>query len=790
MAEAADTQGMRTPPARRWLRRTASVIAGLPLVAGLLWGPGTPAATAQEAVGSSTVDVSLNTMTPASPGEKDTIRISGTVINRGKQAITDAHVDLRVGQQLTGRAAIDRATERVTEGRVFDPILDGSRIDDKYALEIPRLAAGVSQDFSLSVPAGELDLDENGGVYQLGVSLTGRTAALPFDQVLGIERTFLPWQPEATEKRTQLTYLWPLISTTHLTSETGSDEQQTPVFEDESLVAELSPGGRLQQMVSLGTQLPVTWVVDPDLLATVDAMAEGYVVRQGDTTVPGSEKNQKIAQSWLNDLGKAVQGRKVVALPFADPDLASLAHRGKAVPGSLSHLQPATEVARATVESTLLTTPSVDFAWPVDGAVDAAIVDVATSAGADNVIARSDSIGDDLPYTPTAARPIGGGTTAVVADSRLSKAFQGDMTRADDSALAVQTFLAQTLALTLQDPEKQRSIVVAPQRMPTAAQAQSMARALQALDGKRWTQPLDLPAAAEAKPDADANTRVPRASEYPAKLRKQEMPVETFREISGTQKNLDMFEGILTQADRVSTPFGRAIDRQLSTSWRGNPQGAQQYRGGVQTNLKNLTEEVQLIQKSDVTLSGRSAMIPVTVQNQLVQGVDDLVLRLTSQSPTRLGLDDKAMAEQPVRVGGGHSQTVKFPAVANANGQVQMTAQLFTKDGTPYGDSMAFTVKVSEITPQVMLVIAGGVLLLVLAGIRMYTQRRRAAALDAAGSGERTAEEAAEGTPDAGTGDPVTQAGDGPDPGQASDLSPDTRPESADPSGAGEKVDR
>ncbi|MGW3404431.1 DUF6049 family protein, partial [Streptomyces zhihengii] len=392
--------------------------------------------------------------------------------------------------------------------------------------------------------------------------------------------------------------------------------------------------------------------------------------------------------------------------------------------------------------------------------------------------------------TPTAARPIGGGTTAVVADSRLSRAFQGDMTRSDDSALAVQTFLAQTLALTLQDPEKQRSIVVAPQRMPTATQAQSMARALKALDGKRWTQPLDLTAAAEAKPDADANTRVPRSSEYPSKLRKQEMSVEAFREISGTQKNLDMFEGILTQADRVSTPFGRAIDRQLSTSWRGNPQGAQQYRGGVRTNLKNLTEEVQLIQKSDVTLSGRSAMIPVTVQNQLVQGVDDLVLRLTSQSPTRLGLDDKAIAEQPVRVGGGHSQTVKFPAVANANGQVQMTAQLFTKDGTPYGDSMAFTVKVSEITPQVMLVIAGGVLLLVLAGIRMYTQRRRAAAPAADGSGGTAAEEAAEGTPGTGTGEDVGRAGDGPDPGQASDLSPDTRPESADPSGAGEKVDR
>ncbi len=69
---------------------------------------------------------------------------------------------------------------------------------------------------------------------------------------------------------------------------------------------------------------------------------------------------------------------------------------------------------------------------------------------------------------------------------------------------------------------------------------------------------------------------------------------------------------------------------------------------------------------------------------------------------------------------------MKFDAAANINGQVQMTAQLYTKDGTPYGEEMAFTVKVSEITPTVLLVIAGGLLLLVLAGIRMYAHRKRA----------------------------------------------------------------
>ncbi|MGW0310381.1 DUF6049 family protein [Streptomyces flavidovirens] len=765
MAEAADFQGMVPSPARRWLRRTAGLLAGAPLVAGLVYLPA-PAHAAEDATGSRTVDVSLDALTPGAPVEGDKVTVSGTVTNRGKEAVTDAHVGLSVGPRLSSRTAIDAAAERSRDADGSAPAELGGKFTKKFA----KLPAGISEDFSITVPVDKLDLDDQ-GVYQLGVSLSGQTSSRPYEQTLGIQKTFLPWQPDATEKRTQLTYLWPLISSTHLTAETGSDEQQTPVFENDNLGAELAPGGRLNQLVSLGNELPVTWVVDPDLLATVNAMTESYQVKSedGETTVAG--KYQAVANKWLSDLQKAVEGRKVVALPFADPDLASLAHRGKDVPGSLSHLRRATDVAATAVKSILHTEPSTDFAWPVNGAVDPSVVDVATSAGAHNVIARSDSLHETggLPYTPTAARPIGGGTTAVVADSRLSTAFEGDMSKAGDSTLAVQEFLAHTLAVTLQDEEKQRSVVVAPHRLPSVSQAQSMASALHSLDAQRWSQPLDLVAAAKAKPDARATTDVPGPASYPRSLSKRELPAKAFQDIRTTQSKLDNFKVILTAPDRVVTPFGNAINRAMSTSWRGSERKAQKYRDGVQSYLVSLTDEVQLIQKSDATLSGRSATVPVTVQNQLVQGVEHLVLRLKSTKPTRLRLDgDQSVAERPVKVAGGHSQSVKFTATANANGPVPVIAQLYTEDGTPYGREMEFTVDVNEFTPTVMLVIAGGVLLLVLAGIRMYSQRKRAAA-----------REAAEG-----------DGGEGDDSEQASDPTPDTGPESSDPSGAGEKVDR
>ncbi|MFF7520789.1 DUF6049 family protein [Streptomyces pseudovenezuelae] len=789
MAEAADFQGTSPSPARRWLRRTGALLAGVPLLAGLCQLPA--AAPAEAADTSGSVSVAIDTLSPSAPTDGDTLTVSGTVTNNGKQAVTAAHVGLQVGPELNTRSSIDT----VSDGKDSLQGATGSEVDGKYEAKFAKLTPGVAEPFSLSVPVDELDLGD-AGVYQLAVSLSGRTAAQSWDQQLGIQRTFLPWQSDEADTKTKTTFLWPLISSVHMTAETGSNAQQTPVFLDDDLAKEISAGGRLDQMLSLGENLDVTWVIDPDLLASVDAMTHSYRIQgEGDTTTPGT--HQALAKQWLARLQKAVEDKEVVALPFADPDLASLAHNGTSVTGSLSHLDEATDVAATTVRTVLHVTPSTDFAWPVNGAVDRSIVKVATSAGADKVIARSDSLQETagLSYTPSAARPIGGGTTAVVADARLSTAFQGDLTKASSATLAVQRFLAQSLALDLQT-HKQRSIVVAPQRMPTASQADAMAEAITALQGGNWSQTQKLSAAAAAKPDPGATTKVPAASAYPASLRKQELPKWAFQQIASTQNKLDNFKVILFDQSRVVTPFGLAMNRGMSTSWRGNATEASSFRSDVETYLDELISQISLIDKSETKLSGRSATIPVTVQNNLVQGVQHLRLRLTSLSPNRLEIGGSSYDEQAVEVSGGHSQTVKFTTTANANGKASVIAQLYTEDGQPYGQAVRFDVKVTEFTATVMLVIGGGVLLLVLAGFRMYTQRKRAAAREAEENGpDDETGEAADGPENPeGPEDRLTEEADsGPgaeDPEQPSDLTADTAAQNADPSGTGERVDR
>ncbi|MGK5533135.1 DUF6049 family protein [Streptomyces sp. URMC 129] len=725
--------GMRRRGGRRLASLLAAVVA-LPLLTGLASVPEASAAAPGEEPGTGhrTATLSITDLGPTVPGEGDTLTIRGTITNEGDSPIVDSSVAAREGVPLASRSAIDQAVARTG----FDFTLDG-QIVEGHGQDIGTIQPGMSTTFSLQVPVSELALDE-AGVYQLAVGLTGQTEAERWgDRILGAGRTLLPWQPEAAadSPQTQLTVLWPLISTTHLTSQTDADEEQTPAFRNDDLLHEISPGGRLYQLVSLGADLPVTWVIDPDLLASVDAMREEYLVETDAGLVPGDGQDEALA--WLQMLKEAVADDEVVALPFGDPDIASLAHQGLDVQGALSQFATASETSASTVETVLVDSePVTDFAWPVEGAIDPSIVSVATSAGATNVIARSDSLRPGgLSYTPTAARPIGGGTTAIVADARLSTLFEGDMTRTGSAALAGQQLLAQTLAITLEEPANERSVVLAPQRMPTAAQAQAMATAISDLqDNGHWVAFADLSDAAEAEPDPTANREVPTAAEYPEELREHELSTSTFQSMRETQRTLEDFLVILTQPDRVDVPFGNAIRREMSTSWRGNGEEADEYGDAVQEGLVALTERVHLIPKSDITLSGRSATIPVTVQNNLVQDVHNLELRLTSHR--QLGLE--VSTPQDVRINGGHSQSVKFSATARANGLMPLSARLYTSDGKPYGEQITFEADVTEITSEVMMVIAGGILLTVLAGIRMYSQRKRAARKAAAAGGTDT----------------------------------------------------
>jgi Family of unknown function (DUF6049) len=777
-----------TTPARARVRRGgATALSGL-LLGGLIALGGAPAdasptatvpaTAAARPTGSRTARISLTSLTPAAPGSGSTLTVTGTVTNRGASTITGAHVGLRIGSggaPLTSRSAVSAVADRTG----LTPS-DGTEINGHTA-KIPTLRAGAHHTFTLHVPVHALGLHGN-GVYQLGITLTGRNRTAAFAQVLGVTRTVLPWYPDPQDtQHTRVALAWPLIDRPHIDARTDRDPQQTPIFRDDALAAELAPGGRLEQMVSLGSHLPVTWVIDPDLLATVDAMAKGYKVAANgqdiDKAQPGT--GSEVAKHWINQLTTAVKHQPIVALPFADPDLASIAHHGRTVPGTLQHLRSATDLAGETVQTILHVKPRTDIAWPYGGRIDRSIVGVARADGADTIVADSSDLGSaGLNHTPNAPRPLGGGTTALVADSTLSQAFTGDMSNKDAATHAVQQFLAQTLMITMEAPNTRRSVLVAPQRMPTASQAQAMTEALGEAQDGGWATPVGLDTVEKATPDPGAQHTVPGG--YPGRMRRYELGADAFRQTRDTQVSLQKLLVILTQGQRVVTPFGTAVLRSMSTSWRGHPAEAHAYRDSVEGYLNQLEDAVHIVDKSDVTLSGSSGTIQVTVENNLAQEVRNLHLEVTSTQRQRL----EVAPGQVVRLAGAHRRSYKFHTSAKANGRTRLVAQLYTANGEPYGAPVRFQVYVTSVTKTVLIVIACGMLLLVLAGIRMYRQRKRAALLAGnANAPGNAGKETADGTGDE-DGDPHRD-----DPHEG-DPQPDISAENTEPTVADEKVDR
>src|SRR5205085_704436 len=168
-------------------------------------------------------------------------------------------------------------------------------------------------------------------------------------------------------------------------------------------------------LVAAGAGLPVTWTVDPALLDEAGAMASGYRVAKapgsGDPreSTPGTAT--QTAAGWLQALQRAVRGRDVAALPYADPDLASLAHHGTRPGPPWPVVAQATGGFRTSALKALGTAARTDVAWPYAGALDTAVTGFAGRLGLKAFLASGQGL-DTGTSQPRVS--LGGGASALV----------------------------------------------------------------------------------------------------------------------------------------------------------------------------------------------------------------------------------------------------------------------------------------------------------------------------------------------------------------------------------------
>ncbi|MER5356253.1 DUF6049 family protein [Kitasatospora sp. NPDC002551] len=773
----------------RVLRRAARRLAGAAGAALVLATalPGLPAASAAPAGKAAQTDSTVTAEYPVSMTIESVnkpvatpngiVTVSGHVTNGGKSVLKSAHATVRkpwAGKPLTTRSELAGVAARTTPQGA-----DGISLDSpQYALN--ELGPGQSQPYTLSVAVADLQLSTE-GVYELAVDVWGSTTDNQRDRPLGIARTFLPYDPNPSEAQpSKVTTLWPLTHAPVLVAQTLSDNDQTaPVLRDDSLAAEFAPGGRLYALVETGATLTgLTWVVDPDLLDTAFAMAKpNYRVQKPGTSGDAAKEENTVAgtgtaaaTAWLEKLRDAVAkpGSQVVALPYADPDLASIAHNAAELEGIDAALGKAATAGRLTVEGRLSVDTRADVAWPYQGHLDQRIASVAQRAGAGLVLVNGASMpeSDALKYTPTATRPIGNGQTAVVADQTVSSLFEQDLATPQDQTLALQRFLAETLVISRQEPQHPRGLLVMPPRELTAGTAKVLAGALQTAQDGKWVEPVKLDGLAQMPADPKASTAVPAAADYPARVRDSELPAADLTATTRIQAKLDTLMRVLTLPQRVRGPFSAAMVRSLSTEWRAEAPAGSEYRAGVEEYLDELTGAVKVPPKRVITFAGDTGVLQVSVRNDLTQTVTNLKLVLSPSQPNRLRVE---LPAEELVLPAAQSVTLRFPAEAKNNGTVNMTAQLYTTgpDPKPYGAPVVFRVEVTSVTNGVLYVFGGGLVLLLLAALRFLRQRKRRVAHDDEGDAPLAPADGPQDGPD-GEGPQ-----DGPADGPAQDPAPD-----------------
>jgi uncharacterized protein DUF6049 len=688
-----------------------SRLAALAGVAALTALPLLPA-TSAAAPAADALSVSITSLGPLVPTLHHRVRVAGTVTNTGEVTVSAPQVVLRFSQiPLYSRDDLDQVAVATPGLRDGFPI-ESTRTDLGPAGSGADLAPGEHLSFSLRASPGDLGLDHLPfGVYVVGVEAYG-TPPAGFPVRLGGTKTFLPWAPpDAKLRPTRLVWLWPLVDRPH--------EQLSGQFTDDGLAASLRPGGRLRSLLDVGSGHDVTWVLDPDLLATAADMARGYQVHTSDAAAaPG--RGGGAAASWLTDARRELGGRAradVVTLPYADPDAAALEHAGlgERLPSALvaGRVSAAGSLRRRTLTG--------DVAWPAGGAADEATLSRLRAAGARSVILDEAALplAVDLRYTPTGRTSLptaSGSLDALLSDDVLS----GLTTPAPGAAALVsarQRFLAETAMITGELPTSPRTVLVAPPRhwLP---RADYLGPLLDTLQRAPWVRMESLDGMRNRQPPV-ATPRRPLS--YPDSARRSELSASILAATQRLQRSARRLAAILP-AGQAPGDVQRAVERGASSAWRTRPRAGARFVSASQSQVSGQLDKVHIISRDLVTLSSKRGTIPVTVANDLDQPVS-IRLTVTPQNGARLSVDQPA----PRRIEAGRKVTIEVRASARSNGVALANARLRTPDGRALGPALALRVRATNYgTISVVVTLLALALLFVTAAVRIVRRARAA----------------------------------------------------------------
>jgi hypothetical protein len=305
----------------------------------------------------SPITVVLDSLNPLIPQPNRTLTVAGRAVNVSSRPAESAEVRLLVGSQP------------ITDRLEIAEIADGGqapnmRLITSASLNDEPLQPRTQSPFQLTAALDGLGLGEP-GVYALRIEVTANGVTL------GELNTFLPWfPPDSSIEPVPITWLWPISD--------WPARNAAGVLLDDRTPREISPGGRLAELVRLGADHRVSWVIDPALVQTVNAMTSGYQVQRGSELRIGDRTSA--AQDWLNQLREA-SAEPMWAIPYADTD-ASASRRAGLTTDVVRAITSAGPIAGRALGEPVQS----GVYWAPFGRIDAPTADLLASSGVTTVV--------------------------------------------------------------------------------------------------------------------------------------------------------------------------------------------------------------------------------------------------------------------------------------------------------------------------------------------------------------------------------------------------------------------
>ncbi|WP_433514120.1 DUF6049 family protein [Nonomuraea sp. CA-143628] len=645
------------------------------------------------------MDVSITSITPDVPSSLTTpIKIAGVVRNDTGETMTGLSVRLL----YTAQKFPDRATMTAYQTDQNSATLPG-QVSSSSAVLLPALEAGASKPFEITRTPAQLGLTSF-GVYPIAVDVARFTVPISTPQ-----RTYLTYAPPTPQKlpRNRLAIALPIIDQTH--------RAENDNFVDDKLGSQLTGKGRLAELAGIAATAPkdVTWFMDPALLDDVQALSRKHRLKGKDQAADPN------ATQWLNSLRTALASSPVVATPYADPDVAALAHQG--LDG-----QTATAIAMGGQVATELLKRDVSLTtnWPVAGVLDPDALDLLNVAKVNRVLLNSTNLPPQPPvtFTPDAVTTLDaveGTVTALVADAELTRTFEPDSTTPGSVFLSKQRFIAETAMVAAEPGQTNpRSLVIAPSRRwdPNPKLVNTLLKTANRLPWLRLTK-LD-----SLKP---SKASVPRAAlTYTDQDRKDELSAKYLGPLKKVAEKAQL-TALIAEEPKPHSDFDAAVLRLASSSWRNNTRA-----GRAATKLVDGAVQAQM-NKISITgagpdgtrqLAGSNGQVPISVKNSIGETVA-LYIDVKSNNPGLLQIDNtpvKKLLTIPNDQNGG----VQVGMNATTSGDATVSVQLTTRNGLPYGKPVKLTIRTTGYT-GIALVIVGAALTVMLAAVVTRVLRRR-----------------------------------------------------------------